>query len=167
MNNSFHSPISVPDSLQSFTLAKMCKMSRDPAEAMLFLKKGLSLNAKDFYHILLITMYLINSIARKEAGEPHNPFIYQLLDMADSVANQNLMKDPQTLDCPSWCYRLGKLVISSLKAITLLMDGYPQDSLELAKIGLSLLMKEPQRHYNLGYTVATMYYIKARQNEFR
>lgn len=150
----------MPDSLQSFTLARICKISKDPAESMLFLQKGLSLKAKDMDHIILICMYLTNRIARKEAGGSHDPFIYQLLEIADTIANQNLMKNPQTLDFPSWSYRMGKLVVSSLKAVTLLKDGYLQDALELAKIGLSSFQKESQRHINLGYPLALMHYIK-------
>lgn len=141
-------------------LARMARYVTDPEEGMLYLQKGLNIGARDLDKIFLICMYVTRRMSITENNGSHDAALYQLLDTAETLIHQNLIKDPNIVDTPIWTFKMFKLIVLGLKSVALLRDGFAGDALELARVGLTLLKHETEIHYNLGYPWAMMYLIK-------
>lgn len=142
-------------------LGRMARHALDPLEAKLYLEKGLKLNARDIDKALFICLYLTNRLSpKKETPWKHDPFIYTLLETAETLIDKHLVKEPAASDIPYWTYKMFKLIVLSLKSMALLLDGYAQDALELARVGVTLLSRETDKHFNVGYPWAIMFFAK-------
>lgn len=141
-------------------LARMALYVTDPEEGMLYLQKGLKIGGRDRDKILLICMYVTRRLSMTECNGTHDASLYELLETAETLIHENLIKDPNTMEVPPWTFKMFKLIVIGLKAVALLRDRFAVDALELARIGATLLKHESEIHYNLGYPWAMLHLIK-------